>query len=282
MVELKCPHCGEAIEITKPDKWAKLKARAYLWYSDSTCDTGRKIAAALDIECGNHPPRNPADNPHVICWGNKRPSGWREQAGIHYYNEPSAIVTNRNKMAALRSFQENGVRAPRIYETANLPDRRDSYPLIGRRISHQGGEDAVICLDRTSAQRAIRDGSQFFLEYIPKDAEYRVNVFNGEIFMAYEKMLGPPETHNAMTDYVWSAGNGWLFSDENRTDVPAEAQELAIRAVEVSGLLFGAVDIIHGEDGHFYALEVNTAPSLIDRRVNLYAQKFKDCITRGE
>ena len=278
---IDCPHCRGRIMFTLPDMWLEIKERVYLWYSDSSCETGRKIAAYLGIDGGTRAPND--SKTHVICWGMKRPNGWREQSGVTYLNKPSAIVENRNKRDAIQRFRNIGhINTPVTYSNDEVvrPDF-NRFPIIGRRISHQGGTDAVLCLDRTSAQRAIRNGTQFFLQYIPKDAEYRVNVFGDEIFMAYEKVLGPAETHTAMTDYVWSASNGWVFSDENRTDVPQEAQEVAIGAVRAAGLMFGAVDVIHGEDGHFYALEVNTAPSLIDRRVQLYAEKFKTEIVRA-
>jgi len=47
-------------------------------------------------------------------------------------------------------------------------------------------------------------------------------------------------------------------------------QYAAVSAVEALGLTFGAVDLIVGDDGHTYILEVNTAPACSPRTAREY------------
>jgi glutathione synthase/RimK-type ligase-like ATP-grasp enzyme len=211
-----------------------------------------------------------------------RPNGWREESRTIYLNKPSDIVANRNKMAAIQRFRSSGVDAPEVYTIDDItnPTKNITFPIIGRRTSHQGGSDAIICLDRTTAKKAASRGqspSQFFVKYIPKTEEYRVHIFASEFFMGSKKIHNN-DTSNPISDYIWSSNNGWTFTNERPENIPDEAKRIAIAAIRASNLMFGAVDVIKGEDNGFYVLEVNSGPSLIERRADLYADKFKSFI----
>lgn len=60
-----------------------------------------------------------------------------------------------------------------------------------------------------------------------------------------------------------------------------EQSETAIKAVQSLGLDFGAVDMVIGDDGNAYVLEVNTGPSLqVETGLEAYTNKFLDEIKK--
>lgn len=288
MVEFECLHCGGHMEIgvpgrenvptvtrrarqpTMPQTWGTIKPFTYLWYSFSTDTTGIKIAEALGVPHGEDAPS--ADMKYVICWGNKRPDGWREADGVTYINKPSDIVFNRNKLRALNKMRDDGVRVPLTYEDIVPPT---ALPVLGRRTSHQGGEDAIMCMQNLDIADARENGSQYFIQYIRKSAEYRIHVMNGVVHMASKKLAPRGGDGNNMSRIIWSGTNGWRFENSRLNQVPQDVKDISVAAVEAVGLHFGAVDVIIGEDNVPYVLEVNTGPSLRDRRVEEYADKFR-------
>lgn len=99
----------------------------------------------------------------------------------------------------------------------------------------------------------------FFTQFIESDREFRVQVYRSAHLGTYEKVLKRPwELKRGSIGRNHRRGYGFeLVKGEL---VPRAAVDEAIKAVRALGLDFGAVDIIHGMDGHHYVLEVNTAP----------------------
>jgi glutathione synthase/RimK-type ligase-like ATP-grasp enzyme len=119
-----------------------------------------------------------------------------------------------------------------------------------------------------------------YVEYIPKDSEYRVHVFNGEVIDVQRKIRDPDRTP---TDWkVRSHQNGFIYTRNDiegrsyKDTVPEDILVQAKRALVCSGLVFGAIDCIWSvKREKAYILEVNSAPGLEGESVNVYATAIK-------
>ncbi len=118
-----------------------------------------------------------------------------------------------------------------------------------------------------------------YVKYIPKDAEYRVHIFNGEVIDVQRKVKDPGRDVQDWS--VRSHRNGFIFtrrgSSGPHTDtIPGDCLVQAKSAMAVSGLEFGAVDVIWSKKrDKAYVLEINTAPGLEGSTVGIYADAIR-------
>jgi hypothetical protein len=117
----------------------------------------------------------------------------------------------------------------------------------------------MLVLEPEDIPHRLRAGAQFFTPYIRSQAEYRVWTYRGQHLGTYQKVLAHPERYKKVGR---NYDNGFAFQLVREAQIPRAAVELASQAVEALALDFGAVDILHGRDGRFYVLEVNTAPGV--------------------
>lgn len=149
-----------------------------------------------------------------------------------------------------------GVLVPQTY----LPDDNPAkFPLLARKRQHMGGTDIRMVFMKKEIPWRVAAGAAFFVEYIPWETEYRVWVFRGKHLGTYEKVMGHPELYKRLGA---NRKNGFVFNLVREGDIPRAAVQSATSAVRALDLDFGAVDVLKGEDGKFYVLEVNTAPGV--------------------
>lgn len=118
---------------------------------------------------------------------------------------------------------------------------------------------------------------KFATKYIPKKEEYRVHVVNGEVIDVRRKVAR--DSDSIKNWKVRSHGNGFIFQKGNISPHP-QVLEQALKAIEKSGLTFGAVDVIWNEfRGKAYVLEINTAPGLEGSTVDEYVKAFQELFT---
>ena len=80
------------------------------------------------------------------------------------------------------------------------------------------------------------------------------------------------------TDWrIRSHSNGFVFQRQG-IDVPLSVRSAAMRALEATGLDFGAVDCILTTGGKAFVLEINTAPGLEGQTIDDYSTFFKGFI----
>lgn len=133
---------------------------------------------------------------------------------------------------------------------------QEQFPIIGRRITHMGGQDISIALSPEDVQPRIMAGAQFFTVFSRSDSEVRVFVYRKTPLVMYRKILRYPARYRG---FGRNYDNGWAF--QLLDNVNAAAGALAIRAVWALNLDFGAVDMLE-RDGRYKVLEVNTAPGI--------------------
>lgn len=133
------------------------------------------------------------------------------------------------------------------------------YPCIARPKSHSQGRGMMLFqasydLDEYAY---MNEGNWYGQEVIPKVREYRVYIVCGRVVCVAEKMV------EDRTQLAWNrARTACEFVNVRWGDWPLEGVRKAIEVFNMSSLHFGGVDVIESEDGQFYVLEINSAPSL--------------------
>jgi hypothetical protein len=217
---------------------------AFLLYHSTTAPTGRVLANALGIPGGTAPPSERQDV--LIRWGSQARVQYRPEFTL---NPAFAIARATDKYESLVRMRERGVVVPKF----SLEYTELRAPYLGRRRNHTRGTDIVLCLQDRDA-----GDSEFYVEYVPTAREYRARVVGDRCVKISEKILTDESRYVA---YCRNYETGYTFR-QPRTPLNEYQQALAVAAVQAHGLHFGAVDLIVGDDGHTYVLEVNTAPAL--------------------
>lgn len=136
-----------------------------------------------------------------------------------------------------------------------------ALPALARKFRHKAGRDIIMCRTSADARRALRKGRGYFTQFIPSDTEFRVWIYRRRHLGTYEKVLTQP-WKNRRHRIGRNHRNGYGFQIVAEANIPREAVDMAVKAVDVLGLDFGAVDILKGRDGGYYVLECNTAPGI--------------------
>ena len=235
----------------------------FLMYHGASHVTGERLGQYLGIPHGRECDQR---YDHLIRWGSRAGAGYTPREGP--VNSRSAIRANTNKYESLQAFDDAGIPVPGYTRNREEISETFGYPALGRADEHTRGEDINLILQWRDAY--LTDGNDFFVEYIPTDLEYRVHVVNGEVVHVHEKRLRSEADNHP---FIRNSETGWVFVEPRD---PPPSEQIAIDAVGCLGLDFGAVDIIRGEDGEEYVLEVNTAPSLDEANLQRYGDAFAD------
>jgi glutathione synthase/RimK-type ligase-like ATP-grasp enzyme len=196
----------------------------------------------------------------------------REDFIINYGRDYKFANLNKNvifnKLTVYEKLKEAGIKQPRLFHKGeNVPD--DAFPLLARRKYHSQGRDIIYIHNREQLENDLEDFMyDFLVEYINKKSEYRVHILGDEAFVSVKfnkEGDGDP--------IVRSHANKWKQIEYDR-EWKDDLIELARSVITVLGYDFGAVDIIRKRNA-LYVLEINSAPGLERRKLNLYAEYFK-------
>lgn len=232
----------------------------YVLFSRPSSGTGRLIRAELGCHGGlpNHYARQ-RTSIRVVRWG----CSMGEDAAITL-NKKEAVALAANKLQSLRAMKEAGVNVPRFDITPTVFD--EGSTIFGRRTSGYGGRDIEV-LDGPHT-RAIY--SDFFTEYVPCVREMRLHIFKGELIGAQNKRYEGESEEPAIRIRNHDAGYVFVPLVDSR---PHDSRiSTAVSAVSALGLDFGAVDLGITEDGKEVVFEVNSAPGLSERFLDIYVE----------
>lgn len=239
----------------------------YLLYGNHSALSGRVLRNLLSCRGGyaSHLARNPnAANDLLIRYGVSEGSD-----APTTLNRAEAIATAAHKTRALLAMDRAGVLVPK-YAGPGEVDSLDpnNHTILGRSNTGSGGTD--IRVYRPGEPRAVH---QLYTQFVPSVREMRIHVFQGEMIHAQIKQYrGDGE---APTHPIRNHSRGWVFVPYVRTRPNQDRIDAAVAAVEALGLDFGAVDLLVGDDGRSYVLEVNTGPGLTPRTALAYARAFE-------
>lgn len=204
----------------------------------------------------------------IVNWGTSKQA---PVIGPAVLNNPQAVLKAANKFFTFSALA--GEKVSTVPWTANRAVAKEwldaEATVVVREVltGHSGA--GIIIVEKGSELPE----APLYTKYIFKDREYRVHATPTKVIDTQKKVRDPkvePKTWK-----VRSHENGFIFVRNNIN--PSEKRDaLAIQAVKVLGLDFGAVDIVEDKKGNFYVLEVNTGPGLEGQTVVSYAAALKE------
>lgn len=242
---------------------------SYLLFHPKAADeTGPRLIKELGIAGGHRPPTEGVDT--LIRYGSREglayPLDLQGNFPKRVINSIEAISRATDKRGSLLTFMTKGVKAPypMLYPYKNLP-------AVGRKKRHERGYGFWLCLQKADVERALAEGADYFIKYIPTRGEYRVHVVGGLVpFMQQKEFTGKGK--KALSPWLRNKRMGWRLV--RCPEIPRVCK-LGIGAVEALGLDFGAVDILRDDNDRLWVLEVNTAPALRGSQLRDWCETFK-------
>lgn len=214
-------------------------------------------------------PRDLADYDLCIRWGC---TSNVPQRCPHIINTAKAIHKVFDKPAFRKTLYDNGLSLPVFTE---VTDQDYPYPLVVRPGRHQEGADFhIVNSDREFWRATIACGQGWYAApYVEKQAEYRINCLQGRVLCVIEK-----SAYDA-NDVIFGRG---VTTIHYWSDWPLAACEKALKAMALSGLHFGGVDVIVGPDGEAHVLEINSGPWLEGNyQPEVFAKGFDHILQTG-
>lgn len=205
----------------------------------------------------------------VINWGTPRPHARLSQCRL--LNTPEAVTRAGCKLTTCQTLTDLTIPFGTTEEWARERQEEGRTVLARTLLRASGGRGIEKILpDTVDIPHAL-----LYTEYVRKASEWRVHVFQGEVFFVQRKIARPDSEPSDWM--IRNHDNGFIFQqDYNRDAWHEELGELAVQAVERLGLDFGAVDLIwNNHQNRGFVLEVNTAPGLEGRTLEAYTEQFR-------
>jgi hypothetical protein len=191
----------------------------------------------------------------MIRWGCTGNTGF---TGVTL-NKSSAIHQVNDKKGFRYHVQQH---MPEIIPRTFFPDveseEQPVYPAIVRPSKHSQGKNLWVVNSTTELIPFLWDlGNDMYVsELIDKAAEYRVYVVQGKVVSVAEKTPGNP------TQVAWNVNQGGRFDVVRFGNWPLNVCSVALKAMSLTDLDFGGVDVMVDREGRAYLIEINSAPSL--------------------
>lgn len=187
-----------------------------------------------------------------------------------YTRQHFKVTTNPlNKVEQFERFKSQQISCPGFATTQEGARALGAKVLFARTLINSTNGRGIMEFGGDSGEYPR---APLYTEYIPKKAEYRFHVFNGEVIDVQEKRKSrrmAPEDRNTR---VRNVNNGYVYCRDN-LNPPAGAAELAVQAVRACNYEYGAVDIIYNEKrNQCYVLEVNSRPGLMGTTLDKYSE----------
>lgn len=190
------------------------------------------------------------------------------------YNKNVGKVMDKGKTRKL--LYENGIPVPTPVDLERV--NQEDLPFVVRPATHQKGKDFLLFNNLSDilneGYKISRLNNPYASRLYPKTCEYRVHVAHGKVLLVQEKVSVSDE-HNGVN---WNYENGYSFVVINWKKYRKEIVDLAVRAIEILGLDFGAVDIMADPTDTDLPIavvcEINTSPRLEGYTAQRYAEYF--------
>lgn len=215
----------------------------------------------------------------IVNWGNPRcPNWWNLAAASQTLNLPQYVENASNKVSTFRHLGElSGLDWTTEQQIAsdwfgNPPYPRKINACVCRTLTRAHSGRGIVLARSPAELRA----APLYVRYKPKQTEYRVHIWLGQILDIQEKRRRNNPTN---TDkYIRNHANGWVFCRDN-VQAPTQVLDISLLTVGQLKLQFGAVDIGWHQDYGHAVYEVNTAPGLEGQTLKSYADAIRQTIS---
>lgn len=117
--------------------------------------------------------------------------------------------------------------------------------------------------------------AKLYSKYVKKTHEYRVHIFGDDVIQVDRKARRLDVQDEDVNWRVRNNDNGFTYC--RNVQCPQDIQDQAIKAIQMCGLDFGAVDVLWNErQQKAYVCEVNTAPGLEGITLDNYLKEIKE------
>lgn len=213
----------------------------------------------------------PRRNEIIINWGNSNVVNHYPITNLDL-NKHSAIAIACNKLKTFNKL--NGLGFEHIPNYTIHQEEATGWLLEGNKVycrtSLTGHSGSGIVIANNSYE--LVDAPLYTIQTKHK-YEFRAHVFKGNLIdIQQKKKRSGVEANSEIRNH----SNGYIYA---RSDiiVPDIVTEASVKAVELLGLDFGAVDIGYRErDNKAFVFEVNTAPGLVGTTLIKYTETFKE------
>ena len=245
----------------------------YIYSYNERSDGAKQLALGLKIPRikHNNSKFKGDKNKTVINWGSSELP--KEVMKCRVLNHPNIVAASTNKLNYLDICYNSGVRVPDLTENKDRAADwiRQGHSVMCRRILNGSGGDGIVYATK------INDlvNAPLYTKYVPKKDEYRIHFAINNYFFYVQRKYRDPDAakHNAI---IRNLEGGFLYEHGN-VNPPRDVLDQAAEAFKVSGLDFGAVDVIWSEKRQkAYVLEINTAPGLEGRTLQEYIKIFNE------
>jgi glutathione synthase/RimK-type ligase-like ATP-grasp enzyme len=247
-----------------------MKNRVFL-YSARPSAGARQLSRLLGIRKirtsnSNYRPR---ETDIIVNWGNTVMPVF-EPARV--LNTVTAVGTAVNKLSAFKVMSEAGVNVPLFTEDEEKAAEwmGKGYTVIGRQLLRASEGRGILVFEPDG----ILKKCPLYTLYRKKSREFRVHIFQGEVFDVQEKKRRVSDGRWSGDNCIRNAAGGWVFT---RQDVqpPDDVLKEAAKAVGALGLDFGAVDCGYSDrKSRATVYEANTAPALVGSTLSNYRSVF--------
>lgn len=183
-----------------------------------------------------------------------------EASGVPILNPPRALETCIDKYLALVRLQGAGVPVPPTSVCQAVRDAQEAFTTFGgdivvKPLFGSEGRGMVRLTDAEVAWRTFqtleRTGAVLYVQQYIRHPGWDVRIFvlNGRVLTAMRR--------TAHADWRTNVAQG--ANAEPYAPLPT-LQELALRAAHAVGAWAAGVDLLQGDDGRWYVLEVNAVP----------------------
>lgn len=257
--------------------------RVFMWSYTNTSEGGIALRDALGLSFlrhkdSNYVPRKDGKD-ILLRWGGNK-CQWDDSPLVTWINTREKVSKVINKKTFFETYSNTGCLPEHTLDKSVAIKWIKEGTLVVARTILNGFDGAGVVV--ASKEEELPD-AELYVEYIPKDGEYRVHIIDGEIVDIQKKVA--PRGAEIKSWYVRSFTNGFLYTRKGVEDTPNSVREIALRILRATGLDFGSVDVVYrrGIDGSApvtYALEVNSAPALEGTILGIYAEKIKALIEK--
>lgn len=192
-------------------------------------------------------------------------------------NTPEAIANNANKLDFFRlvSAAKDAPRVPKWTTDSKEASAwvANEKTVVARKVLNGSSGAGIFFMTFDNPKSFVQ--APLYTEYVKKKDEFRVHFVNGEIIDYQRKALRSDHDPQRVDWRIRNLDSGFVFV-RNEVKLPEDVTVQAQKAVDCSGLDFGAIDLIYNEkESKAYVLEINTAPGLQGETVVSYAEAFK-------
>jgi glutathione synthase/RimK-type ligase-like ATP-grasp enzyme len=210
----------------------------------------------------------------VINWGS---SSFKRRIHCNYVlNKPYCVAKAANKLETFNALKGR-VDIPEYTKSKEEASKwlaEDVIIVERHKLTGHSGE-GIRLVHHDDKENYLSDDAKLYVKYIAKTHEYRIHVFRDKVFFVQRKARSKEIPDDKVNWQVRNHGNGFIYAHQD-IDVPDEAKQAAIMAVNCLGLDFGAVDMIFNKKRNkYYVLEINTACGLYGETLNKYGEIFQ-------